>query len=91
MRAPSRLSAPAAGPSPARVGAAPVLGAHSPRRVPPAPSADPASPMTVQVHSDAAWRMLAPLQIGVLDRPNTPPRRVRFRSWEELQRAGVVD
>ena len=47
--------------------------------------------MTVQVHSDAAWRMLAPLQIGVLDRPNTSPRRVRFRSWEELQRAGVVD
>ena len=45
----------------------------------------------VQVHSDAAWRMLAPLQIGILDRPNTPPRRVRFRSWEELQRAGVVD
>ena len=45
----------------------------------------------MQVHSDAAWRMLAPLQIGILDRPNTPPRRVRFRSWEELQRAGVVD
>ena len=82
-------STPAVGSSPALVPrASPALGAHSPHRV---PGPHPASPMTVQVHSDAAWRMLTPLQIGVLDRPNTPPRRVRFRSWEELQRAGVVD
>jgi|EP00966_Prymnesium_polylepis_P014478 cytochrome b involved in lipid metabolism len=43
-----------------------------------------------EVHSDAAMRMLPPFQIGVLDKPNTSSRRMRFRTWEQLEEAGAV-
>lgn len=43
-----------------------------------------------EVHSTTAWAILAAFQIGVLDKPNTGERRAQIRSWEELQRAGLV-
>jgi hypothetical protein len=43
-----------------------------------------------EVHSPTAWAMLAAFQIGVLDKPNMGERRAQIRSWEELQRAGLV-
>jgi len=44
----------------------------------------------VDVHSADAWIMLAAFQIGVLDTPNRGVRRAQMRSWEEMQKAGVV-
>eukprot|EP00965_Chrysotila_dentata_P227151 6195818-Pleurochrysis_carterae.AAC.2 len=41
-----------------------------------------------EVHSPHAWQMLKAFQIGVLAQPNTGCRRVRFRSWDELQEMG---
>ncbi|KAL1519297.1 hypothetical protein AB1Y20_022824 [Prymnesium parvum] len=44
----------------------------------------------VEVHSEAALKMMPSMQVGVLDKPNTARRRVRYRTWEELQAAGSV-
>ena len=45
----------------------------------------------VEVHDARGMRELAAYQIGVLDRPNkSEDRRVRFKTWEELQLSGAV-
>mmetsp|Transcript_34592 Transcript_34592/g.73870 ORF Transcript_34592/g.73870 Transcript_34592/m.73870 type:complete len:110 (-) Transcript_34592:86-415(-) len=44
----------------------------------------------VEVHSPTAWKMLAAFQIGTLAEPNTGPRRIKYRTWEEMQQEGVV-
>ena len=43
-----------------------------------------------EVHSEHAKKQLRAFQIGVLDKPSRGVRRVRFRSWEELEAAGVI-
>jgi cytochrome b involved in lipid metabolism len=44
-----------------------------------------------EVHSQAAKRMLPSFQVGVLDHPNRAgKRRTTFRTWEQLEAAGVV-
>ena len=41
-------------------------------------------------HDARGFRELAAYQIGVLDKPNTGSRRVRFRTWDELEKSGCV-
>ena len=42
------------------------------------------------VHSQHAKRQLAAFKIGMLDQPNKDVRSIRYRTWEELEAAGVV-
>ena len=44
----------------------------------------------VTVHSQHAKRQLAAFKIGMLDQPNKGVRSIRYRTWEELEAAGVV-
>ena len=43
-----------------------------------------------EVHSNAAKAQLAAFKVGVLDCPNLERAYIRYRTWQELEQAGVV-